>query len=1540
MNRNRWIFFAALCGTLTVLLAAYLGRPRVVELTLPAVGKGAAALDLDMRRIRADVEALSATASRVTGYPGAEAAHTHILRALKSMGAAPITTQDFSVAVPIQREGHLEARDAQGNTAAVPIHAVWPNLALTCRTPPEGLSGPLIDVGNGSEDEQEGKRIAGAIVVMNWDTDVEWLSVPEFGGKAVVFRGARAASGALARRKFLSVPADVPRYYVAGQDVPALDALLRAGATVTLHCDSEWREVPSQNILAQVCGGDPAARPGDPDQQPVVFHVYYDSISVVPDLSPGAEQAVGAAVLLELGRYFRAAPAPRPVYLLFTGGHGQSLAGMTHFVRTIHEEKNFAPALMVGLDLSSHSESFGIFAQGYFRHQYEYLIRHKFSTLGSQLAGVAALSGAAPEADATALPSFVDGVNLSSGRGWWTFFPYRVPFESEIPTLAGIPGITLATVNDEHRFVDTPDDKMEFQDFDLLARQLTARAGESAGLARIAVALSRWKGPFLNSPLEDRSASVRGRVLWLDQKKDYTPNEPLAGATVFLKAGRGDRDLMGTRGIPVSMTDAEGRYTFDGMIRTTDSDEFNTCTLEAYATATRRFMEANPAAIDQFRAVVRHGSGAEGEVFADGSMIYGVDMARAGDYPFTVALEQREQHANLVCFPCRSLSLLGLTDPRGYIPLTDVQLLQASTKSSPFQFGQSLPDQRGTNATENLATVWADPTLRVLVNLGLGFQGKRLVLINSTPQAPEGSGFVLQDLKTLPSMVLQGASDMWALDEVRIRKLERNGVSNPRIRRLHDESATLLKEAGAALARCDYRAYRTASERGWALEGRAYSETLGMINNMIRGVLFYLALLLPLSYCLERLLVASETIKKRITGIALIFAASFLLLALAHPAFRFTMTPMLVLLAFIILAMVATVSVLIVAKMDAVLQARKEAAVGRHEDQYRRGGVAVRALDLGMSNIRRRPQRGFLTGLSVVMVTFILLSFTSLVPVVTISRLTHPRGTPTYKGLLARDRAWNPLPDPMCDSLRRSYREKPGSAASGALVAARGWFYSDKTGDLSLIDLSARDSEGKSRCATAAALLCVEPAEAGVTGVNRALLAGRWFGPGDETGIILTERMAARLGYGRGDIGRNVRLFGREVPLVGIVDAAKFDGLTDLDGEPLTPVNMVMQRAKTAEVAKSTGGRQQAADTLEEFVHYPADQVALVTLGYGRQLGATVRSVAIRTGAETDVAAEAGGFAQRSNLTILGSDGGAVTLYTALNTSQVSAAWQILIPMFLGFVMILGTMLGSVYERKNEIFVYNSVGLSPTHVFSLFMAEAAVYAIIGAGSGYLLGQCVSKLLQATGMLAGLTLNYTAGSTILVTLLTMSIVLISAIYPARQAFRAAIPDVDREGVAAAEGSGDAGDALDMYLPFVATEGHVLAMQAYLAEYLESIQGVTVGQLAVDNLRADVEVVEGHRVPVLEFRAWMAPFDLGVSHDVRLRLVFRPDRKMHQYHLSAQLFSGDRQNWRRLTPRFIQNIRKQLLMWRILSAEEHRKYQEAGSRLFGEGRGYVP
>ncbi|KKM03917.1 hypothetical protein LCGC14_1769620, partial [marine sediment metagenome] len=397
-------------------------------------------------------------------------------------------------------------------------------------------------------------------------------------------------------------------------------------------------------------------------------------------------------------------------------------------------------------------------------------------------------------------------------------------------------------------------------------------------------------------------------------------------------------------------------------------------------------------------------------------------------------------------------------------------------------------------------------------------------------------------------------------------------------------------------------------------------------------------------------------------------------------------------------------------------------------------------------------------------------------------------------------------------------------------------------------------------------------------------------------------------------------------PLIGLIDSKVFDAIRDIDGEPITPVNFVLQEQIQADATSD----EEVADTLEEYVHYASADLAIIPLKYGLSLGASYRSVAVKTAAELLPDSEAKGFARRSSGTILASNGQDVTLYASVDTARLGVAGQIVAPVILGFVMVLGTMLGSVYERRREIFVYNSVGLSPVNVSSLFLAESSVYAILGASMGYLLGQVISKILLATGTLSGLTLNYTAGATVFVTVLTMFIVLLSTLYPARQAFLAAVPETHRKGGAAGAA---ASDRISMFLPFVATPGSELGMQAYMHEFLEGLEGVTVGLLAVDNLSVRVDRPGSVDEPVLAFRAWLAPFDLGVSHDVELRVAFREDRGVHQYHLAALRYAGDQQNSRRLTPRFLLAIRKQLLMWRILSPEAIRDYQARGETLFG-------
>lgn len=1260
----RWILASIAAIAITIAGAAWVGQPSPLTIEIPDFG---VTDDLNMDRIARHIETLSATPSRMSGYPGADAAFAHIRRELERIGLTEFFVQEFPVAAPIVEHAWLEAEMPEGRVR-IPLHPLWPNLVRTSHTPGEGVRGPLVDAGRGTEPEIHGKTIRDAIVVMNWDSDTEWLSVLEFGGKAVLFREDDRGTGYQARKKFLTVPANLPRFFVAAPDLAALDALLATPDTeAVIHCVMDWQQVTARNLLARLSPGAPPGRVPDLDRTPIIFHAYYDSISTVPDLAPGAEQSCGPAVLLELARYIRDLPEipPRPIYLLFTGGHGQAMAGMMHFTRTLMDglengwpaaERDSLiaqmgrPGLFIGLDLSSRSDRMGIFCVGRFRSQFEHILRPKFSTLALKLDDFAkSFMTNYEEVTVHTITPFVDGINMTLGRGWWTYFPYQAPFASELPTLAGMPGVTLSTINDDRRFVDTPGDTTDRMRLDLLAQQLLHVPGERVGLAKIALALAYWKGPFVSSPLENKVARVQGRVVWLDQQRDYTPNRPLQGAAVTYKTYRADKHLMGLRGVPLVLTDAEGRYSFDGLMQSTVHLPSSVLYLEAYGLASQRFLAENPDAEREYLAVLARGGAPSDAIAVDGSTIFGIDRARPDDYPSTILPVQRVEHCNLVTFPCKAVTLSGLTEPRGFLSLTDITVLDVSTESPPFQWGGSYSDSWRGDPEENCISIWADPTLRVRLTLGFGFLEKRLILINNSAENPVGTGYVLAELETIPSWVLHGARGMWFLNEDRIRNFERHGINNPRVRTIHEEARHYLDLAEKALETEDYQTYRVAAERGWALESRAYSELLNTANNMIRGVLFYLLLLLPFAYCLERLVLNSGTIRGRIIGMLLIFAGSFIVVALMHPAFRFTLTPVLVLIAFIILALAIAVIALVLGHFDTMLRERKQAVVGVHEDTVALGNVAMRAVDLGIANIRRRPQRGFLTGLTIVLVTFTLLSFTSVVPEVGISRLRHPEGEPVYRGLLTRDRAWQPLPAPLYASMQRSFGdEAPEAVRSGeTTMAGRAWYFSDYSGHLSRIDLNAvatetpgsgPDGETTGRF-TAVALVGMEPNEARITAVADTLVAGRWFETPDEVGLILPLHAAKNLGIGLEDLGRRVMIFGQELPVIGIYDQTKFDALRDLDGEPLSPVNFVQQMLMDAQ--RTT---DEVVDTLKQYIHWSSDQMAIVPYQWARGIGATVRSIAVRVGDDVSPGEEAEAWTRRSNLTILASDGDLVTL--------------------------------------------------------------------------------------------------------------------------------------------------------------------------------------------------------------------------------------------------------------------------------------------------------
>ena len=90
--------------------------------------------------------------------------------------------------------------------------------------------------------------------------------------------------------------------------------------------------------------------------------------------------------------------------------------------------------------------------------------------------------------------------------------------------------------------------------------------------------------------------------------------------------------------------------------------------------------------------------------------------------------------------------------------------------------------------------------------------------------------------------------------------------------------------------------------------------------------------------------------------------------------------------------------------------------------------------------------------------------------------------------------------------------------------------------------------------------------------------------------------------------------------------------------------------------------------------------------------------------------------------------GDRVRVYTSMGSASLAGIGNLFVPLLIASLIVLNTMLGAVYERSGEIGVYSSVGLAPSHIASLFMAEALVFAIVGAVLGYLVGQTTTLLL--------------------------------------------------------------------------------------------------------------------------------------------------------------------------------------------------------------------
>jgi ABC-type antimicrobial peptide transport system permease subunit len=71
---------------------------------------------------------------------------------------------------------------------------------------------------------------------------------------------------------------------------------------------------------------------------------------------------------------------------------------------------------------------------------------------------------------------------------------------------------------------------------------------------------------------------------------------------------------------------------------------------------------------------------------------------------------------------------------------------------------------------------------------------------------------------------------------------------------------------------------------------------------------------------------------------------------------------------------------------------------------------------------------------------------------------------------------------------------------------------------------------------------------------------------------------------------------------------------------------------------------------------------------------------------------------------------------------------SLIVPWSIVVLIVMITITNSIYERRNEIKILSSIGLNPSQITSIFIAEAIILGLISGGLGYLTGMTLYKIM--------------------------------------------------------------------------------------------------------------------------------------------------------------------------------------------------------------------
>ena len=155
-----------------------------------------------------------------------------------------------------------------------------------------------------------------------------------------------------------------------------------------------------------------------------------------------------------------------------------------------------------------------------------------------------------------------------------------------------------------------------------------------------------------------------------------------------------------------------------------------------------------------------------------------------------------------------------------------------------------------------------------------------------------------------------------------------------------------------------------------------YGPLREVTDNLVRAVVVLLLLNIPFAFAMERLVFGFTSIYRQVVGFAGFFLATFLVLFMTHPAFSLASAPTVIFLAFVIILLSVITVAIVMGKIRQEIRAIQGLASTVHGVKSD-SSTGLAAVLIGISGMRNRPLKTFLTAVTVTLLTFTIVVFAS-----------------------------------------------------------------------------------------------------------------------------------------------------------------------------------------------------------------------------------------------------------------------------------------------------------------------------------------------------------------------------------------------------------------------------------------------------------------------------------------------------------------------------------------------------------------------------------